>query len=82
METRLHIDDNATENFSYFVKFSYLDLRYLAQECDDVQERAVNKGYPKASLQNLCASSTSTETLIKHLPGYLHANHTQQNVKD
>jgi type IV secretory pathway VirB4 component len=82
METRLKIDDHAKENVSSFVKFTAreadirdihasvapdLDLRYLAQEYEDVQESTMHKGNPKALLQNLCANSNKTETLTEVL---------------
>ena len=81
MKTRLNIDDQAKENFSSFVKFTAseadireihasvapdLDLRYRAQEYEDVQESTMHKSNPKALLQNLCANS-KTETLTKIL---------------
>lgn len=44
-----------------------LDLRYLAQEYEDVQESTMHKGNPKALLQNLCANSNKTETLTEVL---------------
>ena len=68
METRLNIDYHAKENFSSFVKFTAseadireihtsvapdLDLQYLAQEYEDVQESTMYKTNPKALVQNI-----------------------------
>ena len=76
METRLNMDDHAKENSSSLAKFTAseadireihasvapdLDLRYLAQKYEDVQETTMHKSNPKALLQNLCANS-KTET--------------------
>ena len=81
METRLNIDCHAKKNFASFAKFTAIeadireihasvtpdfDLRYLAQEHEDVQESTMHKSNLKALLQNLCANS-KTETLTKML---------------
>ncbi len=79
LEARLKIDDHTKENFSSFVKFTAseaniqeihalvtpdLDLRYLAQEYEDVQESTMHNDNPKALLQNLCANSNKTESVF------------------